>query len=224
MGGFLGKEGGKVETITLNEIISYSKGKENAPVTVIDDVTADDLDYVKTVTDRLRLYILAIVDTNMIAIINRTDIAVKIASDIHRKCQVMYYDYIKRPSANLVAYRLTGYTPNWIVLKDNGYIIKAYDEDSQEMAKWLDTDIETTSIPTLDGVSKYSVSISIRGVESNSRNNTTILELSRYHFLNDGTFNEERGCYYPNNIETPRGEADYNKLEKLFKRWGFNSL
>ena len=213
-----------METITLNEIISYSKGKENAPVTVIDNCTANDLDYVKTVADRLRLYILAIADTNMIAIINRTDIAVKIASDIHRKCQVMYYDYIKRPSANLVAYRLTGYTPNWIVLKDNGYIIKAYDEDSQEMAKWLDTDIETTSIPTLDGVSKYSVSISIRGVESNSRNNTTLLELSRYHFINNGNFNKERQCYYPKDIETQKGQADYNKLEKLFKRWGFNSL
>ena len=160
----------------------------------------------------------------MIAVVNRTDIAVKIASDIHRRCQVMYYDFIKRPSANLVAYRITGYTPSWIVLKDNGYIVKAYNEDGQEIEKWLDTDIETTSIPALDGVSKYGVSISIRGVESNSRNNTTILELSRYHYLNDGIFNEERQCYYPRNLETPKGKADYNKLKKLFKRFGFDSL
>ncbi len=213
-----------METITLDELICYSKGKENAPVTVIDNCTANDLDYIKTVAERLRLYILAITDTNMIAVVNRTDIAVKIASDIHRRCQVMYYDFIKRPSANLVAYRITGYTPSWIVLKDNGYIVKAYNEDGQEIEKWLDTDIETTSIPALDGVSKYGVSISIRGVESNSRNNTTILELSRYHYLNDGIFNEERQCYYPRNLETPKGKADYNKLEKLFKRFGFDSL
>ena len=103
-------------------------------------------------------------------------------------------------------------------------IVKAYNEDGQEIEKWLDTDIETTSIPALDGVSKYGVSISIRGVESNSRNNTTILELSRYHYLNDGIFNEERQCYYPRNLETPKGKADYNKLEKLFKRFGFDSL
>ena len=136
-----------METITLDELICYSKGKENAPVTVIDNCTANDIDYIKTVAERLRLYILAITDTNMIAVVNRTDIAVKIASDIHRRCQVMYYDFIKRPSANLVAYRITGYTPSWIVLKDNGYIVKAYNEDGQEIEKWLDTDIETTSKP-----------------------------------------------------------------------------
>lgn len=213
-----------MKKITLNEIISYSKGKENAPVTVIDDVTAKDLEYIKTVAERLRLYILEILDKNMIAIINRTDIAVKIASDIHKRCQIMYYDFIKRPSANLVAYKLTGYTPSWIVLKDNGYLVKAYNEYGKEIEQWLNTYNEDTTERKLNDITKYDISLNIRGCGNSRRCNATILELSRYYFINNGIFNEKRQCYYPSDITSNRGKEDYNKLEKLFKRWGFNSL
>ncbi len=36
------------------------------------------------------------------------------------------------------------------------------------------------------------------------------------------TNNEKRNCYYPRDV-TARGIAEYNKLEKLFKKWGFSS-
>ena len=60
-------------------------------------------------------------------------------------------------------------------------------------------------------------------LEYNNYNNA-ILELSQYHFINDGIFNEERQCYYPKQRSTDKEIADYNRLEKLFKRWGFRSL
>lgn len=48
-----------------------------------------------------------------------------------------------------------------------------------------------------------------------------ILEHSRNNYYNYGVFNKKRNCYYPadkNNI------AEFNKLEKLFKKFGLKTL
>ena len=51
-----------------------------------------------------------------------------------------------------------------------------------------------------------------------------ILEHSRKNFKNGGIYNENKNCYYPKNISDYESSAERNKLEKLFKKWGFNSL
>ena len=212
-----------LKSISLEETIAYSKQKESCTITVIDNLSAEEFEYVATVAERLRLNIFRITDTRMIAVIQDTEIAKKLAKDLNKRCQIMYYDYAKRPSANLVSYALTGYTPSWIVLKDNGYIVKAYNEEGQETDSWINTDIETTTVPKLN-VSPYSISLRIRGCGNSKRSNETILKLSKQHYINGGNFNEERQCYYPADISSNKGIADYNKLEKLFTKWGFKSL
>lgn len=181
------------------------------------------MEYVKTVVERLRLDMIEIADTKMVAIINDTKVATKMSKDIHTRCQVMYYDLVKRPSVDFASFILTGITPSWVTIRDNGYIVKSYNTDGEEIDQWLNTDIENIKVPTLDGIKKYIVSLRIRGREINDYNNA-ILELSRYHFINDGIFNEQRQCYYPKENITNKEIADYNKLEKLFKKWGFKSL
>lgn len=92
--------------------------------------------------------------------------------------------------------------------------------------EWINTDIEEIETPNLSmyGFKNYSVSLSISGCGSSGRCNNSILELSRYHYLHDGIFNEQRQCYYPRDRTTNIGTAEYNKLEKLFKKWDFSSL
>lgn len=216
--------GGVVDIITLDEIIIYSKQKENPPVTVIDEVTQEELEYVRTVAERLRLNILEIKDTKMVVVINHIEVATKLARDINRRSQVMYYDFVKRPIVNFAMYAMAGNTPSWVVIRDNGYIVKSYSADGEETDQWLNTDIEDTKAPTLDGINKYTVSLKIRGCGNSKRCNSTILDLSRYYFINDGKFNKERQCYYPKDVTSKKGIAEYNRLEKLFKRWGFRSL
>ena len=45
-----------------------------------------------------------------------------------------------------------------------------------------------------------------------------ILEHSRKNYYEGGVFNEERNCYYPKKIESYNGEAEKNKIEKLFTK------
>ena len=52
---------------------------------------------------------------------------------------------------------------------------------------------------------------------------TRILEYSRDNLLNGGIYNEKRNCYYPKET-TNKDIAEKNKLEKLFKKWGFSNL
>ena len=51
-----------------------------------------------------------------------------------------------------------------------------------------------------------------------------ILEHSQKNYFNGGLYNEKRNCYYPKDLSNYKNIAEYNKLEKLFKKWGFNSL
>ena len=51
-----------------------------------------------------------------------------------------------------------------------------------------------------------------------------ILEHSQKNYFNGGLYNEKRNCYYPKDLSNYKNIAEYNKLEKLFKKWGFNSF
>ncbi|MBR3324450.1 MAG: hypothetical protein IKG14_00150 [Clostridia bacterium] len=51
-----------------------------------------------------------------------------------------------------------------------------------------------------------------------------ILEHSKMNYINRGIYNKERNCYYPKASSDYKSIAERNKLEKLFKKWGFRSL
>lgn len=215
-----------LETASLQEVVSYSKQKESPRVVVVDSITDDEFRKIGELIGRLKLLFLC-VQGNRIAFINNVDVALKLAKDFRKKSQVMYQDFAKRPSANLVNYALTGYTSGWITLRDNGYIVKAYDEEGQEMQEpWLNTNIEEVTPSNLYklGLKNFEISLGIRGIGSSRNSNKEILELSRYHFVNGGIYNAERNCYYPKDTTTARGTAEYNKLEKLFRKWGFQKF
>lgn len=215
-----------LETASLQEVISYSKQKESPRITVLDSITDEEFKEIGELIGRLKLLFLC-VPRNRIAFINNVDVALKIAKDFKKKAQVMYQDFVQRPSGSLVAYALTGYTKSWITLRDNGYIVKAYDEMGQEMQQpWINTDIGKVTPSNLYklGLRNFEISLGIREIGSSGNSNKEILNLSRYHFCNNGSYNEERNCYYPRDRTTARGTAEYNKLEKLFRKWGFNKF
>ncbi len=212
-----------MEQVSLQEVISYSKQKESPRITVVDSITDDEFKEIGELISRLKLLFLC-VPSNRLAFINNVDVALKIAKDFRKKSQVMYQDFAKRPSCSLVNYALTGYTQYWITLRDNGYIVKAYDEEGQEtQQEWLNTNIEEVTPSNLYklGLKNFEISLGIRGIGSSRNSNNEILKLSRYHYIHNGIYNADRNCYYPRNVTTPKGKADYNKLEKLFKKWGF---
>lgn len=216
----------ELKEVKLKEIISYSKHKGSPRITVLDSIIDDEFKEIGELIGRLKLLFLCVAE-NRIAFINNVDVALKLAKDYKKKSQVMYQDFAQRPSCSLVSYALTGYTPSWIILRDNGYIVKAYDETGQEMQEpWLNTNIEEVTPSNLYklGLKNFEISLGIRGIGSSRNSNKEILELSRYHFVNGGIYNAERNCYYPKDTTTARGTAEYNKLEKLFRKWGFSSL
>ena len=215
-----------LETVSLQEVVSYSKQKGSPRITVLDSITDDKFIEIGELISRLKLLFLCVPE-NRIAFINNVDVALKIAKDFKKKAQVMYYDFAQRPSSSLVNYALTGYTKSWITLRDNGYIVKSYDEEGQEMQQpWINTDIGEVTPSNLSklGLKNFEISLGIRGIGSSRNSNNEILKLSRHHFVNGGIYNAKRNCYYPRDRTTARGTAEYNKLEKLFRKWGFNKF
>lgn len=107
-----------LKDVKLKEIISYSKQKGSPRITVLDSITDDEFREIGELISRLKLLFLC-VPSNRIAFINNVDVALKIAKDFKKKSQVMYQDFVQRPSGSLVAYGLTGNTRSWITLRDN---------------------------------------------------------------------------------------------------------
>ena len=211
------------KAVTIEELISYSKQKEVPAVVIIDDVSDEDFKYVDVIAERLKLRPIIVENTNMVAFIDNSNVSLKIAKDLKKRCQKMYYDYFKRPSGSITIFALTGYTKNWTVLRDNGYIVKAYDETATETEPWIDTDIENVEPTHLNslGLSIYEFSVYLRG--KGESGNVTILKYSRSNFANGGIYNKQRKCYYPSGTSN-KEIAETNKLNKLFMKWGFKSL
>ena len=194
----------ELTTVTLDEIISYSKHKESPVISIIDEVTKTEYDYVVEVSKRLRLLFFSIKNCNKIAFINCSDLVLKLAKELKKKVQIMYYDFSKRPRMPISLYAITGVCKDWIVTKDNGYVVKAFDAEGKQMQEWINTNIKEVSASNLEkyGFKKYSVSLCIRGCNRNTNN--SILELSRYHFVDGGIFNAKRNCYYPRDTSTTK--------------------
>lgn len=110
--------------VSLQEIISYSKQKESPRVAVVDSITDEEMQEIGELIDRLKLLFFA-VPNKMIAFIDNEDVALKIAKDFHKKSQVMYYDFAKRPRNNLAQYAITGVSFGWKILRDNRLYCKS---------------------------------------------------------------------------------------------------
>ena len=215
-----------LEKISLEEIITFSKKESSPPFVIIDELSEEEFEYAKTIAERLRIKLLKVKDTNKVAVVNNKDIALKLARELKKKCQYLFYDLIKRPSANFAMYAISGYTPSWVIIRDNGYVVEAFDEEGKMTTPFIDTDIPdvaTENIAKLN-LRSYIVTLYVKGTGSAKRSNHIIVDLSRYYYLTDGVFNEKRQCYYPSEIKSSQGVAGFNRLEKFFKKWGFESL
>ena len=209
--------------LSIEELITYSKQKETPAITIIEGVTDEEFKYVDLISERLFIEPIIVKNSEMIAFVSNSWVIRKIAKDLHKKCQTMYYDFIKRPSGSITIFALTGYTQSWKIIRDNGYQIQAYDEYGEKCDAWINTNIrevEPTYLNSL-GLSKFHCTVQIRQKER--RGNTEILWHSRNNYVNDGVYNEARNCYYPSG-NSNKDIAEYNKLEKLFKKWGFKSM
>lgn len=208
--------------VSLEEVISYTKQKDVPAVTIIADVTGEDFKYIGIIASRLKLYVILVKNTNMVAIIDNTLIARKIAKELNKRCQIMYYDFIQKPSGSITIYALTGYTHHFKILRDNGHIVKAFDEHGNEIRPWINTtDLENVAPINLNALkfNKYNCSVSLNGRLSN----TLLEEHSRQNYLNDGIYINEHNCYYPSGRST-KEIAEINKLNKLFNKLGIKRL
>lgn len=141
-----------LEEISLEEIITFSKKENSPPVVILDELSKDDFEYAKTIAERLRIKILQVKGTNKIAIVNNKDIALKLARELKKKSQYLFYDLLKRPAANLAMYAISGYTPSWIILRDNGYVVEAFDEEGKMTTSWIDTNIPDVAVDNISNV------------------------------------------------------------------------
>ena len=85
--------------------------KENSPpVVILDEPSEDEFEYAKTMAEGLRIKILQVKGKNKIAVINNKDIALKLARELKKKSQYLFYDLEKRLAANFAMYAISGYT------------------------------------------------------------------------------------------------------------------
>lgn len=210
--------------IPLEEIISYTKQKDVPAVTIIADITNKDSKYIDIIASRLKLYVVLVKNKNMVAIIDNALIARKMAKELNKRCQLMYYDFIQKPSGSITIYALTGYSDHMVTIQDNGYIVKAFNEQGEEIKPWINTDMPSTESLHLNqlGLSKYKYSVCLNGKSFNSRN-LAILEQSRLNFINNGIYDTCRNCYYPSG-KSNKDIAETNKINKLFKKSGLKKL
>ena len=169
----------ELQEIELNEIISYSK-KENSPlITVLDDLTASQFNYVVAYADLLKLVYFMIKDTKKIAFIGNVYIVLKMAKNMQVQAQVMYY-----------------YTPTQKnVLKSNvtpknnrsSYIVKAYDRNGNKTKAFIDTNIQSVNCENLDKYEYHDFKYNVvpRNYNNNKIDIKEIMKLRKEYLLTD---------------------------------------
>ena len=80
----------ELQEISLQEIISYSKLADSKIVTILDELTASQFNYVVAYADLLKLVYFIVKDTKKLAFIGNVYLAKKIAKNIQVKCQVIH--------------------------------------------------------------------------------------------------------------------------------------
>lgn len=79
----------ELQEVGIEEIVAFSKFKDSPTITIIDDLNAGLFNYVVTYTDELKLIFFIIKDTNKIAFIGNSNLALKIAQVIQKQAQVI---------------------------------------------------------------------------------------------------------------------------------------
>ena len=81
----------ELQEITLEEIISYSKLKDSPAITIFDELTASQFNYVVAYADLLKLVYFIVKDTRKVAFMGTPYLALKIAKNMQVKFQVIHY-------------------------------------------------------------------------------------------------------------------------------------
>ena len=131
----------QLQEVSLEEIISYSKINGSPRITILDELTASQFNYVVAFADLLKLVYFMIKGTRKLAIIGTTYLALKIAKNMQVKCQVIHYH--KPLSESILKSNL--------VIKHNTekYIVKTYDGNGNKIEPFIDTNIPSVPCPTL---------------------------------------------------------------------------
>lgn len=143
----------QLQEVSLEEIISYSKINGSPRITILDELTASQFNYVVAFADLLKLVYFMIKGTRKLAIIGTTYLALKIAKNMQVKCQVIHYH---KPLVEQVL-------KSNLVTKHNTekYIVKAYDKFGNKTEQFIDTNIPSVPCPTLSAYNfrdfKYNV-------------------------------------------------------------------
>lgn len=134
----------ELQEISLQEIISYSKLVDSKIVTILDELTASQFNYVVAYADLLKLVYFIIKDTKKLAFIGNAYLAKKIAKNIQVKCQVIHLHQFD--SENVLKQNL--------IRKQSieKYIVKAYDKFGNRTASFIDTNV---AIIPCTNLSKY---------------------------------------------------------------------
>lgn len=133
-----------LQEITLEEIISYSKEKGKPVITIFDELTASQFNYVVAYADLLKLVYFIVKGTRKVAFVGTPYIALKIAKNMQVKAQVMHY---YKPLYEI------GLKPN-LARKPNRekYVVKAYDGNGNKIETFIDTNVPVVSC---DNLNKY---------------------------------------------------------------------
>jgi len=134
----------ELQEISLAEIISYSKEKNRPVITIFDELTASQFNYVVAYADLLKLVYFIVKDTRKVAFIGTPYIALKIAKNMQVKCQIVHYH---KPLCEKGLKLNLERKPN-----TERYVVKAYDKFGNKTEPFIDTDIPSIPCHTL---SKY---------------------------------------------------------------------
>ena len=169
----------ELQEVTLEEIISYSKISGSPVITILDELTASQFNYLVAYADLLKLVYFMIKGTRKLAIIGTTYLALKIAKNMQVKAQVIHYH---KPLVEISLKSNLAQKQN-----TEKYVVKAYDKFGNKAEPFIATNIPSVPCPTLSAYDfrdfKYNV------VARNDRNGKIdILEIKelRKQYMTSG--------------------------------------
>lgn len=134
----------ELQEITLEEIISYSKLKGSPVITIFDELTASQFNYIVAYADLLKLVYFIVKNTRKVAFVGTPYLALKIAKNMQVKAQAVHYH---KPLCEIGLKPKLERKPN-----TEKYVIKVYDKFGNKTEPFIDTNILSIPCSTL---SKY---------------------------------------------------------------------
>lgn len=143
----------ELQEVGIEEIVSFSKLKDSPIITILDDLTATQFNYVVAYADLLKLVYVMVKGTKRVAFLGNVYVALKIAKTIQVKAQVIYYH---------TSIKEIGLKSNLKRKQDTErYIVKAYDQTGNKAEPFIDTNIPSVECKILSKINyqdlKYAV-------------------------------------------------------------------